>query len=82
MHDGSGRWAVGGVGSDHLGGIDGGSIRVVGRHTSHEGGGSCSNGETHGDDYLRVVSLMIRAVYGLIELVRSGLECGARTMND
>lgn len=72
VHNGSGSRAVSGIGSDNLGGVDGGSIRVVGRHTSHEGGGgSSSNGEAHGDD-LRDVSLRIRVVYGLIELVKSG----------
>jgi len=56
VHNGSGSRAVSGVGSDNLSGIDGCSIGVVGRHTSHEGGGSSSgDSETHGDD-LTIVS--------------------------
>lgn len=50
MHNGSRRRAVGGVGSDNLSGVHGRSVGVVGRHTSHEGGGGSSDGETHGDN--------------------------------
>lgn len=72
MHNGRGSRAVGGVGSDDLGGVDGRSIGVVGRHTSHEGGGSCSsNGETHDDDSV-VVSWRIKVVCMGIELVKAG----------
>lgn len=71
MHNGSGSRAVGGVGSDNLSGVHGRSVRVVGRHTSHEGGGGSSDGETHGDD-LTVVSWTIRVDSGLRELVEKG----------
>ena len=47
MDDGGRLWTVGGVRSDDLGGVDGGDIGVVGRDTSHEGGGGSRDGETH-----------------------------------
>ena len=50
---GGGTWAVGGVGSDNLGGVDDGlvGVRAVGGRGTSNKGGDGGNGELHFDGF-------------------------------